>query len=264
MSLTTPVVIKVGGAALTAPAQLLDLLAAVKLALAGRPWVLVHGGGATVDEWLTQAGQASSKIHGQRQTPANHMPLVTGALAGYTNKILVTIAQQAGLRALGMSLVDGVALPLQQNFALGCVGSPNWLALENNHSGFGQVLKSLLAAEITPVISSIGCFENGQLANVNADLAAAAIALVLDAELLLLSDVDAILDASGHAIGDISLSAGYALLEQSFVQGGMHVKLQAALEAASRCRRTTAITSWQKPTQVVALLQGGSVGTRIL
>lgn len=260
----SPVVIKIGGAALTSLKQLQHLLGQVQQALQGRPWVLVHGGGDTVDAWLSQAGERSVKLKGQRLTPAEHMPLVTGALAGYTNKTLVSTAQQAGIRALGFSLLDGEPLPLIQNLELGNVGAPNWHAIEANKTKFAQLYEHLFSAQITPVISSIGCLENGQLANVNADLAAAAVALVLNAELLLLSDVEAILDANGEAIGDISLSAGYALLEQSFVQGGMHVKLQAALEAASRCRRMTAITSWQKPAQVIALLQGHSVGTRIL
>ena len=261
---STPIVIKIGGAALVSTTQLNSLLVQIKQALQGRPWVLVHGGGDTIDEWLTQAGASSSKLNGQRVTPAEHMPLVTGALAGYTNKVLVSIAQQAGIRALGLSLVDGEALPLHQNLELGCVGTPNWADIATNKAKYAELLEHLFKAQVTPVMSSIGCLGNGQLANVNADLAAAAIAFVLDAELLLLSDVDAILNANGEAIGDITLSAGYALLEQSFVQGGMHVKLEAALEAASRCRRMTAITSWQQPAQVVALLQGDSVGTRIL
>lgn len=261
---STPVVIKLGGAALAAPEQLKELLAQIQQALGTRQWLIVHGGGATVNEWLNQAGETSTKLNGQRITPAHHIPLVVGALAGYTNKKLVVLAQQAGLQALGMSLLDGLALPLNHHAELGCVGTPNWDVIEANKAIYSPLLQSLLTVGVTPVISSVGVLENGQLVNVNADMAAAAIALALQAELLLLSDVDAILDASGQTIGDITLSAGYALLEQSFVQGGMYVKLQAALEAASRCRRMTAITSWQRPAQVVALLQGGSVGTRIL
>src|SRR5690554_2306558 len=210
---STPVVIKLGGAALAAPEQLKELLAQIQPALGTRPWLIVHGGGATVDEWLNQAGETSNKLNGQRITPAHHIPLVVGALAGYTNKKLVALAQQAGLKALGMSLLDGVALPLNHHAELGCVGTPNWAALEANKAEHSQMLQNLLTVGITPVISSIGILEHGQLANVNADLAAAAVAFVLNAELLLLSDVDAILDATGKAIGAITLSAGYALLE---------------------------------------------------
>ncbi|RUO43992.1 acetylglutamate kinase [Aliidiomarina taiwanensis] len=259
-----PTVIKLGGAALAQPSTLLSLLEQVQAALGQRPWVLVHGGGALVDEWLCNMGCSTEKRHGQRVTPAEQMPVVTGALAGYSNKALVSVAQTAGIDALGLSLLDAACVPLLPVHELGQVGTPDWQKIADQQAMYAQRLQVLLAGKLTPVVSSIGGLADGQLVNVNADLAAAAIAFVLEAELVLLSDVAAVLDAEGQPIGDITYSQGHALLAQDFVQGGMYIKLQAALEAASRCRRTTAITSWENPQQVVALLQGQSIGTRIL
>lgn len=259
-----PIIIKLGGAALAQPATLLTLLQQMQTTLGQRPWVLVHGGGALVDEWLCKMGWVSEKFNGQRITPATHMPVVVGALAGYSNKRLVSVAQKAGIAAMGLSLMDAACVPLQQITELGQVGSPDWQAIASNQAALAQRLQALFTGQLTPIISSIGSLADGQLVNVNADLAAAAIAYVLEAELILLSDVAAVLDAEGQPIGDITYTEGQALLAQDFVQGGMYIKLQAALEAASRCRRTTAITSWESPEQVVALLQGQSIGTRIL
>lgn len=259
------VVIKIGGAALAQPERLQQLFQHVEQELKrqGRPWLFVHGGGDLIDDWLTALGQSSQKIKGQRQTPAQHLPFVVGALAGYSNKELVSLMQQVGIPALGTSLVDGVPLPLLPVPELLCVGRPDWSQLEQQQKAHRMFLQLALQGQYVPVISSIGCLANGQLVNVNADLAAAAVAFLFDADVLLLSDVDAVLDGQGQPIKKIYAEQGESLLAQDFVQGGMQVKLQAALAVAARCRRRTAIANWQKPEQVIALLQGAAVGTQI-
>ena len=92
-------VAKVGGAILDNPQALAAFLQAI--AVSQVPVVLVHGGGTTVDQQLQQAGFNSEKVNGQRVTAVEHMPIITGALAGTTNKKIVAAAHGAGLKAVG-------------------------------------------------------------------------------------------------------------------------------------------------------------------
>ncbi|RUO38384.1 hypothetical protein CWE13_01710 [Aliidiomarina shirensis] len=258
-------VIKVGGALLEDSADERDhsplktLLAA--LAKSQQPFVLVHGGGSAVDSMLHNAGLSSEKINGQRVSAPEHMDIIVGALAGTTNKKLVQAAQGNGFSAVGISLADGPLWHMENVPALGMVGQPT----VNGFSSAGKaLLHTLINNGFTPVISSIGLTEANQLCNVNADYAAAAIALALDADLLLLSDVPAIRDAQEQNIGAISLAAAKELLAQDFVKGGMKVKLEAAIFTSEFSRRTTAIAGWADSAAVIAHLQGKPQGTRIV
>jgi|SRR5690554_1174611 len=257
----TPLVVKIGGAALAEPNTLVRLLEALAVACNQRPWLLVHGGGAMVDQWLAQAGYATEKKDGQRITPAEQIPLISGALAGYSNLQFVQLAQHAQLQAVGLTLADAGGVPLTVEPELGAVASPNWRGL-TQAQGYKNLLSHLWGAGYTPVVSSIGAVDH-QLVNVNADLAAAALASLCQAELLLLSDVPAILDDQANPIHSLPLSAADTYLANDTIQGGMRVKLLAAIEAARLSRRSTAITSWQHADAVVALLNGDTVGTRI-
>lgn len=273
-----PVVLKFGGAALEDPHSLLTLLKHLKDFCSARPFVMVHGGGAVVDNWLRQLDFKSIKIAGQRVTPKVQIPFITGALSGFTNHVFVGTAQQAGYFAVGFSLADGIALPLKHDVEKGQVGFPDWEAIQqmsarktepstflNPSKNYKELLMTSLAQGWLPVLSSIGQLSTGELVNVNADYAAAAVAYLLDAELILLSDVPAILDVENKPMHQISLTEGEQLLAEPFIQGGMRVKLASALEVVKRSRRTTAIASWQAPADVIALLQNEQqpVGTRI-
>ena len=152
------------------------------------PVVLVHGGGCVVDDMLAQAGFTSEKKNGLRVTPNEQMPIISGALAGNVNKQIVATASQVGLNAVGLSLADGnmVSCTLNPN-GLGAVGIP-----KAQHS---KLLDSLLKADFLPVVSSIGMLaaneqQAGELVNVNADDAAVVICQLLNAQLLLLTDVN--------------------------------------------------------------------------
>lgn len=255
-------VIKIGGALLQ-PANRTALQTFLNaLATAAQPCVLVHGGGALVDEMLAATGVTAEKVSGQRVSAAEHMDIIVGALAGTSNKRLVNAAIQQGLPAMGLSLADGPLWHMQSEPRLGKVGVP----VQQGFSARGKaLLNTLLRQGFMPIVSSIGSDEQGELCNVNADYAAAAIAMALDAELLLLSDVPAILDENGAAIGEVSLSAAQQLLAQPFVQGGMQVKLQAAILTSEFSRRTTAIASWADSQAVIAFLTESSTysGTQI-
>ncbi|MFD2165512.1 acetylglutamate kinase [Thalassotalea euphylliae] len=251
-----PLVIKIGGAILETEGALDSLLSVIGQ-LKNQPVVIVHGGGCVVDDMLSQAGFTTEKKNGLRITPQEQMPIISGALAGNVNKAIVAKANASHITAVGLSLTDGnmVSCTLNAN-DLGAVGEP----VANS----SKLLDSLLKAKFLPVISSIGALANGQLVNVNADDAAVAICQLLNAELLLLTDVDGVMDGKGKYLSDLTEKDANNLIAEGVISGGMTAKVNAAFHAANQLRRSIAVASWQAPEQILNLLAGASIGTRII
>ena len=251
-----PLVIKIGGAILEKPHALTVLLEVIAQ-LGDQAVVLVHGGGCIVDEMLIQAGFTTEKKNGLRVTPKAQMPIISGALAGHVNKSIVATANSLQLSAVGLSLTDGEMVSCHLNDQeLGAVGIPS---ANNSH-----LLDNLLKAKFLPVISSIGALSNGELVNVNADDAAVVICQLLNAQLLLLTDVNGVMDGDGNYLPDLTQSNANELIKNGVINGGMTAKVNAAFAAANQLRRSIAVASWQAPEQIPHLLAGANVGTRII
>ncbi|SEL38367.1 N-acetylglutamate kinase [Colwellia chukchiensis] len=255
-----PLVMKIGGAILdgynqgdkTALMALLTVISQLK----NQPVVLVHGGGCVVDEMLKQAGFSTEKKAGLRITPKAQMPTISGALAGHVNKAIVACAVNLNLPSVGLSLADGQMVKCQLSTKqLGQVGVPSPYN--------STLLDTLLKAKFLPIISSIGALDNGDLVNVNADDAAVAICQLLNADLLLLTDVNGVKGATGEYLSSLDQQQAQQLIKQGVIAGGMTAKVNAAFQAANKLRRSIAVASWQSPEQIIALLDGGSIGTRI-
>ncbi|WP_411359387.1 acetylglutamate kinase [Pseudidiomarina salilacus] len=253
--MSTPLVVKVGGRVLTDTQSLQQLMHTVQRLAALRPLVLVHGGGDQVQALLTQLGESSSKTAGQRVTPAVHIPIVAGVLAGDINSQLCCLAQTLGLRAVGLTLQAGGTAVCTIDTARGAVGIPQ--------PGDSRLLQLLLDQDYLPIVSSLGASADGQRLNVNADLAAAVVAQVLGADLILLTDVPGILDANGTLIEHISAADAPQLIADQVVRDGMVVKLEAALLAARTSRRSIAVAGWQDANALTRLAKGEAAGTRI-
>lgn len=251
-----PLVIKVGGAFMQAPKAALHLLDVIGQLQQQRPVVLVHGGGPLVEQLLQALQLTSEKVDGLRVTPAEHMPYITGALAGTANKQLCALAIRANLNPVGLCLADGHSVTCQQlDPRLGAVGIAQ--------AGSATLLNLLLTAKMLPIMSSIGADEQGNLLNVNADQAATVIAQLLGADLMLLSDVLGVLDADKALISELTAPDIQKLIDQNTITDGMQVKVTAALDAACSLQRPITIASWQAPEQLLGLLEGEPVGTTI-
>lgn len=251
-----PLVIKIGGAILEKASALKALL--VELAkIEGQQVVLVHGGGSSVDAQLAQAGFTTEKKDGKRITPAEQMPIIAGTLSGFVNKTIVGQANELNLNAVGLSLGDGQMVTCTlADPELGNVGTPS--------PKQKALLISLLAAGFFPIVSSIGALDNGELVNVNADDAAVAICQLLEAELLLLTDVPGVKGAEGEWLTELGSEEAADLIAQGVIAGGMTAKVNAALLAANQLQRSIAVASWQSPEKIADLVKGKNVGTRIL
>lgn len=254
-SAKTPLVLKMGGRLLQDNTALDALLKVVAQLASQYPIVLVHGGGDQVDSWLATFGFSTQKIDGQRVSPKEQMPVITGALAGAVNSLMVSRAQLQGLKAVGLTLAAGQSLKFDVNEKLGAVG----IAKAND----GTLVNTLLHSGFVPVFSSIGQSDHGDLLNVNADLAAAAICQLVQGQLVLLTDVPGILDAEGKLISTLDGKGAQALVDSGVIKGGMKVKLDAALETAAALRRSIVVAGWQQPNDLLKLMQHQAVGTCI-
>ncbi|WP_125716775.1 acetylglutamate kinase [Pseudoalteromonas rubra] len=252
-------VIKLGGAVLNSEQAAHDLFSALNTRVLQdqtQGFVVVHGGGALVDSWLNDAGFATAKHQGLRISPKEQMPYIVGALAGCANKQLMAQAITAGLRPVGLSLYEAGLMTTQKLKALGQVGTCEPQG--------DSLLPELLAAGRIPLVSSIGIGADGALFNVNADEAAAALAHQLGAELIFMTDVEAVLDGAGQPLAQLNSDQIEQLIAQKVIVGGMEVKVKTSLHAARHLRRGVYISSWQKPGNLLALLEGQHVGTQIL
>lgn len=254
-----PLVIKLGGAALSCSETLSKLFSAIAQyqAQAQRRIVIVHGGGYLVDDLMAKLQLPTVKKDGLRVTPYDQIGVIAGALAGTANKMLQGQAIKDGLNAVGLCLADGGLCEVEElDPELGAVGKST--------AGDGTVTKLLLEAGVVPIISSIGLTKNGQMMNVNADQAAVSVASALDAELVLLSDVSGVLDGKGHLIATLDEAKAKSLIEGKVITDGMIVKVNAALDAAKELGRPIEVATWRYPEKLAKLFAGQSIGTQFL
>ncbi len=233
----TPLVIKVGGAFIDAPLGQDVFFQNIAKLQSIRPVVIVHGGGAGVQNLLETLGLESHKINGLRVTPAEHMPYVAGALAGTYNTKMLSFAIAQNISAVGLTLADGGMTQCSIiDRQLGAVGDAQPHA--------AHLPKTLLQIGQLPIINSIGALPNGQLVNVNADQAATAIACLLHADLLLLSDVPGVLNGNKDKVESLTQAQANQLTDDGVLIDGMRVKVDAAFTAANTLNRPVVIGAW--------------------
>lgn len=227
------VVVKYGGAAMVnesaREAVMQDLLL---MAAVGIRTVLVHGGGPEIDAMLRRLGKEPEFVGGLRYTDEETMEVVQMVLAGKVNKDIVALIQLGGGKAMGLCGADGGLLMARRHEGkadLGLVGDITAV-------GTG-VLKAALDSGFIPVIATVALDDSGTglLYNVNADTAAAEIAVALGAEkLMLLTDVPGILrdpQDTGTLIAELGRGEVAGLIESGIVSGGMIPKVECCARA---------------------------------
>ncbi|MGB6895457.1 MAG: acetylglutamate kinase [Dehalococcoidia bacterium] len=259
MTAPSPIVVKIGGSTLGKHDTSLEDLAA--LHREGHALVVVHGGGATVSEWLAIHGVESRFVRGLRVTDERALQVVVAVLAGVVNKELVARLNALGARAMGLTGADGAIIRARRyDPDLGHVGEIVCVGAE--------ALRSLLAAGFLPVLAPIGLEAQGQtsqphLLNINADTAAAEVARALAAShLIFLTDVPGVHDARGRIIYNVSAEGARDLVASGAAGGGMIPKLEAALRAIDAGTRALIIDGRREHALQTAL-QGEVTGTVI-
>lgn len=257
-----PIVIKIGGSTLDDHERDDSLWTTLHEFHASRPagagLILVHGGGKAVDRHLGRLGLTSERRAGLRVTPDEHIDEVVAVLAGVVNKKLLGRLVARGARPIGLSLGDGpiVRVIRQTDPDIGRVGM---IA-----GGDGGPLITLLDAGYLPVVSSIGIDAEGHTLNVNADDAAAGIAVALHAQsLVLLTDVPGIRDASNTVRSRLTGAEISSMIDAGVLTGGMIPKARAAVAVARELHNPVVILSGENPQHLVRWLRGEEIGTSI-
>ncbi|MBE6952954.1 MAG: acetylglutamate kinase [Ruminococcaceae bacterium] len=203
----------------------------VLLSLIGIRVVLVHGGGPEISDTLKKIGKETKFVNGLRVTDAETAEVVQMVLAGKTNKTLVNIIGTQGGKALGLCGIDGQMIKAKMlKPELGYVG-------EITEINTQPILDALDNGYI-PVISTVGCDDEGNVYNINADTAASRIAGMLGAESLIsMTDITGILrdkDDPSTLIPRIQASEAPLLMKEGIISGGMIPKVDCCIEAIRR------------------------------
>jgi acetylglutamate kinase len=231
------IVIKYGGNAMTDKVlQKSFAHDVVLLKLVGMNPVVVHGGGPQIEAVLNQIGKKGEFVQGMRVTDAETMDVVEMVLGGAVNKDIVTLINQAGGKAVGLTGQDGAFIHArkmmlsdkdkpEQMIDIGQVGEID--AIDP------KVIFALEQGGFIPVVAPIGVGTNGESFNINADLVAGKLAEILKAEkLVLLTNTPGVLDKDGKLLTGLSARRIDELFADGTLSGGMLPKISSALDAA--------------------------------
>lgn len=223
------VVIKYGGnAMLNEELQDSVMRDIVLMSLVGIKVVLVHGGGPEITGLLEKMGKKTKFVDGLRVTDEETVQVAQMVLAGKISKNLVNLLQTVGGKAMGISGVDGHMIKAEQKDSrLGFVGDITGINT--------QPILDVIEKGYIPVVSTIGCDDEGNIYNINADTAAAKIAGELKAEsLIALTDICGILKDENDPttlISQITTNKAVELIEKGIVKGGMIPKVECCVNA---------------------------------
>ena len=190
--------------------------------------VVVHGGGPQISALMERLGKKPEFRNGLRVTDQETIEIASMVLLGTVNPQLVSAINVHGARAVGVSGQDaGLLQVTQRDPGLGFVG--------DIHHVDPTVLLSAINDNAVPVVATIGCDASGQAYNVNADTAAAAIAVALGAEkLIYLTDIEglrAVKDDPSSLVRKATASQISAMLKTGSIDGGMIPKMESCVSA---------------------------------
>ncbi|RJP68589.1 MAG: acetylglutamate kinase [Candidatus Abyssobacteria bacterium SURF_17] len=229
------VVIKYGGSAME-DAEIRQTTAAdiVLMKYVGMNPVVIHGGGKAISEIMEKMGKKPVFHKGMRVTDDETKDIVEMVLVGRLNKEVVTLINQAGGKAVGVSGKDGNLIRSSKYYPKGSPGVDMGFVGDVKEIN-PDLIRSLEQSGYIAVVAPIGVGENGETHNINADSVAGALAAALKAEkLVLLTDTPGILRAKGDEaslISTLRLSEVEQLVASGVIEGGMIPKVEACESA---------------------------------
>jgi acetylglutamate kinase len=230
------IVIKYGGSAMTEE-KLKKSFArdVVLLKLVGMNPVVVHGGGPQIDELLKQLGRKGEFVQGMRVTDAQTMDVVEMVLGGQVNKDIVSLINQHGGRAVGLTGTDGGLIRAKKMLVRGEGDSDELIDIGQVgevESIDPEIVHRLHTHDFIPVIAPLGMGKKGETYNINADLVAGKVAEILKAEkLIVLTNTPGVLDKNGNLLTGLSAKKIDELFANGTISGGMLPKISSALDA---------------------------------
>ena len=200
----------------------------VLLHLIGVKIVLVHGGGPEINDLMQRLGMQPKFVDGLRVTDKETVDVVQMVLAGKVNKTLVNLLEMQGGKAMGISGMDGRLIEAEpKNEKLGFVGNITKVNI--------TPVTDLLEKGYIPVVSTVGCDDQGNTYNINGDTAAAYIASALGAErLIMMTDIAGILadkNDPSTLIPELTVKEARRLFDEGVISGGMIPKVNCCIDA---------------------------------
>lgn len=263
------IVVKYGGNAMVDP-ELKKGFAEdiVLLKLVGINPIVVHGGGPQINQALARLGKQGEFIQGMRVTDAETMAIVEMVLGGQVNKEIVSLINQSGGKAIGLTGRDSHFIQARKLF----------LQDDNTHEpidigAVGEIasidtaiIELLDAQDFIPVIAPIGVDEQGQGYNINADMVAGKLAEERQAEkLILMTNTPGVLDKNQQLLNRLTAQEIEALFADGTIHGGMRPKIQSALDAAHHGVKAVHIIDGRvKHALLIEILTNHGVGTMIV
>jgi acetylglutamate kinase len=220
--------------------------------------VVVHGGGRQMTAYLAERGIESRFVGGLRVTAPEIIDAVLKVFAGTVNHRLVASLNRAGAAAVGLSGIDAWLVEAEQmDPALGAVGR----VTKSNP----ELLRLLTANGYVPVVACVAGDRAGAIYNVNADQMAVACATAFGADqLVFLTDVEGVLDASQAVRPILTAGDSEELIASGIATGGMQAKLNSALAALRGGVAQVRIASGAADRVLARLLGGEALGTSIV
>ena len=225
------IVVKYGGSAMVDEELKKHVIQDVTLLkLVGFKPIIVHGGGKEISKWVGKVGMEPVFINGLRKTDEATMEIAEMVL-NKVNKSLVTLVQELGVNAVGISGKDGGLLKVEKKYSngedIGFVGE----ITEVNP----QILYDLLEKDFLPIICPVGMDAEYNSYNINADDAACAIAKAVKAEkLAFLTDIEGVYKDpkdKDTLISELRVSEARELIGDGFIGGGMLPKLNNCIDS---------------------------------
>ena len=256
------VVVKYGGNAMISD-KLTDAVMRdiVLLHLIGIKIVLVHGGGPEISDMLKKVGKVPQFVDGLRVTDKETVDIALQILAGKVNKNLVNQIMLKGGKAIGLCGLDGHMIKAEK--------------LDDVHGYVGEITEintepilNVFESGYIPVISTVGCDNQGNVYNINADTAAAKIAAALGAEsLLLMTDIVGLLrdkDDPSTLIPFVNVEEIPSLEAEGIISGGMIPKIRCCADAVSGGVNKVFIVDGRVPHSIlIEILTDEGIGTMI-
>ncbi|MCD8129889.1 MAG: acetylglutamate kinase [Lachnospiraceae bacterium] len=225
------VVIKYGGSAMSDETLQRNVIKDVTLLkLVGFKPIIVHGGGKEISRWMKKVGKESTFVNGLRVTDAETMEVAEMVL-NRVNKRLVTMVQELGVKAVGVTGKDGGMIQVEKKYSdgqdIGFVGNITKVS--------PKLLFDLLDKDFLPIVAPVGLDDEYQTYNINADDAACAIARAVGADkLVFLTDIEGLyrdINDKTTFISRLSATEARGLIESGIIGGGMLPKLGNCISA---------------------------------
>ena len=259
------IVVKYGGSAMSDEELQKNVIKDVTLLkLVGFKPIIVHGGGKAISKWVNKVGKEAEFVNGLRVTDAETMEIAEMVL-GRMNKSLVSMVQELGVKAVGISGKDGGLLKVDKKYSngqdIGFVGDIKEVD--------AKILYDLLENDFLPIVAPIGMDDNFDTYNINADDAACAIAKAVGADkLVFLTDVEGLyrdFNDKSTFISRLTATEADNLINSGIIGGGMLPKLNNCTSAIKNGVSRVHILDGRVPhTLLLEVFTNQGVGTAII